>query len=84
MSGRGCKSRTPIAQPADALDAETIKKAARYDWIREQGMLADGSRHPHSWRCVALLADMGGERADEAIDAAMAAAQEGGNAATEA
>ena len=68
---------TPQAHPADALDAETIKKAARYDWIREQGMLSDGSRHPHSWRCVALLADMGGERADEAIDAAMAAAQEG-------
>ncbi|QMV73747.1 hypothetical protein HS961_13425 [Comamonas piscis] len=71
---------TPKAQPADALNAETVKKAARYDWIREQGMLADGSRHPHSWRCVALLADMGGERADEAIDAAMAAAQQGGAA----
>ena len=55
---------------ADAQDAE------RYRWLRDQGSLADGSRHPQSWRCVAMLADMGGEHADTAIDAAIAAAKE--------
>ncbi|MEJ5030079.1 hypothetical protein [Comamonas sp. MYb69] len=70
----------PQAQPADALDAETIKKAARYEWLRAQGMLLDGSGHPNFWRCMALLGGTFscGENADDTIDAAMAAAQEGG------
>ena len=58
-----------IKEP-NQLDAE------RYRWLRDQGSLADGSRHPQSWRCVAMLADMGGEHADAAIDAAIAAAKE--------
>lgn len=62
-------STSPKAQ-ADALDAQ------RYRWLRDQGSLAEGSRHPQSWRCVAMLADMGGEHADTAIDAAIAAAKE--------
>lgn len=65
------KEQEMEAQPqADALDAE------RYRWLRDQGSLAEGSRHPQSWRCVAMLADMGGEHADTAIDAAIAAAKE--------
>ena len=74
---------TPAAVSAPS---DVVKDAARYRWLREQGMLTEGSRHPQSWRCVALLADMGGEHADAAIDAAMLAAapqvpaQEGGAA----
>lgn len=64
----GARPLYEAPQPlADALDA------ARYRWLRDQGGLADGSRHPQSWRCVAMLADMGGEHADTAIDAAIAA-----------
>ena len=74
----------PQPQPADALDAETIKKAARYDWLSEQGTLRDDCRHLQAWRVFSMLSNLGGERADAAIDAAMAAAQEGGNAAKEA
>ena len=62
---------TPAAVSAPS---DVVKDAARYRWLREQGMLTEGSRHPQSWRCVALLADMGGEHADAAIDAAMLAA----------
>jgi hypothetical protein len=74
------------APAAVSAPSDVVKDAARYRWLREQGMLTEGSRHPQSWRCVALLADMGGEHADAAIDAAMLAAapqvpaQEGGAA----
>ena len=57
--------------------APAVAHACCNSWfvsLREQGMLTEGSRHPQSWRCVALLADMGGEHADAAIDAAMLAA----------
>ncbi len=78
--------RTASAPAAVSAPSDAAKDAARYRWLREQGMLTEGSRHPQSWRCVALLADMGGEHADAAIDAAMLAAapqvpaQEGGAA----
>lgn len=51
---------------ADRQDAE------RYRWLREQGTIAEGNRHPQSWYCLTRLADLGGEYADEAIDAARA------------
>ncbi len=66
--------RTASAPAAVSAPSDAAKDAARYRWLREQGMLTEGSRHPQSWRCVALLADMGGEHADAAIDAAMLAA----------
>jgi len=68
----------PQAQPADALDA------ARYRHLRD-GVMVDGeineslyvrvdqASYPNRWALV-------GQDLDEAIDAAMAAAQEGGNA----
>lgn len=62
------------APAAVSAPSDVEKDAARYRWLREQGMLTEGSRHPQSWRCVALLADMGGEHADAAIDDAMLAA----------
>lgn len=72
----------PQAQPADALDA------ARYRHLRD-GVMVDGeinealyvrvdqASYPNRWALV-------GQELDGAIDAAMAAAQEGGNAAKEA
>ncbi|WP_312463417.1 hypothetical protein [Comamonas sp.] len=68
----------PPAQPADALDAETIKKAARYEWLR------DISVPPHNFY-LSVPDEFGGVKyapaeVDAAIDAAiaaMAAAQEG-------
>lgn len=68
------KFKEAQSQPADALDAETIKKAARYDWIREQGAIMDGSGHPNYWRCMAVLGGSFscGLKADDIIDAAMA------------
>lgn len=79
----------PQAQPADALDAETIKKAARYDWLRS------GNDYQSDGPMVVLYESEGdrGDRPywsiasdalDASIDAAMTAAQEGGNAAKEA
>lgn len=69
-----------LAAPGGEAPAEDARDAARYRWLREQGTMVDTSRHPHSWRCVALLADMGGDHADAAIDAAMAAQSQKGGA----
>ncbi len=69
----GSPLRDSAAPQAPAEDQGVAADAARYRWLREQGMLTEDSRHPQSWRCIALLADMGGEHADAAIDAAIAA-----------
>ncbi|MEJ5125811.1 hypothetical protein WH367_07105 [Comamonas sp. MYb21] len=76
----------PQAQPADALDAETIKKAARYDWLRDNHVRAWNSRLESTKGKKTLDIDFeaDGHDLDSALDAAMAAAQEGGNAAKEA
>lgn len=71
----------PQAQPSDALDAETTKKAARYDWLRS------GNDYQSDGPMVVLYESEGdrGDRPywsiasdalDASIDAAMAAAQD--------
>ncbi|TDS74376.1 hypothetical protein [Comamonas sp. JUb58] len=61
----------PKAQTADALDAETIKKAARYEWLR------DISVPPHNFY-LSVPEEFGGVKyapaeVDAEIDAAIAA-----------
>lgn len=80
--GRFCDS-VRAAPAAPAVDAETIKKAARYDWLRDfhngpDGVqanlphIAAGSDNDLVWALI-------GEDADAGIDAALAAqAKEGG------
>lgn len=73
------RSKAPQAQPADAVDAEVAKKAARYDYLRAAHDRDDGS--------VAIFIDdeqHGPGHLDSQVAAAIAAAQEGVNAAKEA
>ncbi|TDS82581.1 hypothetical protein [Comamonas sp. JUb58] len=74
----------PQAQPADALDAETIKKAARYDYLRENCVREWVSRleATKGKKTLDIEFDADGHDLDIALDAAMAAAQEGGNASS--
>ncbi|MEN5181728.1 hypothetical protein ABE501_18355 [Comamonas testosteroni] len=76
----------PQAQPADALDAATIKRAARYCYLRDNYVREWVSRLESSKgkKTLDIGFEADGHDLDAAIDAAMAAAQEGGNAAKEA